>query len=421
MDERRIETVLRGGPPDEPVYQGDVASTLADRARRAGDIEPPTAVVLHVGPTSRRRARGFIPTVAAAVLVVIGLIAVTRQREPSLLTSPDKLSHALIDRWVGAPLTGATAAAFVDIASDVIVYRPGKADSPGAWDSEWSAQTPDVIRVVTSSQGGGCNQGAVGHFRWTLSASRAILTLTAIDDQCAPRAQALAGQWTHTACKLPTSDCLGPVDPGGHASVTFDPFDSVTYGELTYTLPSGWAVSADTQSNLFLRHANEYADLSEDGSGGTQGIDVWADVTAAKPDCSTQPDTASGTSSAAIAAQLATNPGLIASRSTAAVGGRPAEVVDVEVAPNPAHTCPGGGTTAPAVGLLTSRTGVPAAWTASLRPGERARVLLVDLDKGHTVAVVIHDQSTPARLNELLAEATPIIGSFAFSPTPPTR
>ena len=420
MDEQQIETALRAGPPDEPTYQGDVVSTLADRLSHPVDTEPSTAVVRQFGPTPLRRDGGFILAVAASILLVIGLIAVTRQRQPSLLTPPNQLSRALIDRWVGAPLTGATSAAFVDIASDVLVYRPGKADSPGAWDSEWSAQTPDVIRVALSSQAGGCHQGAVGHFRWAMSASGATLTLTAIDDECTPRAQALAGQWTHTACKLPTSDCLGPVDPGGQASVTFDPFDTFTYGELAYTLPSGWAVSADTQSNLFLRHANEYATLSEDGSGGTQGIDVWADVTAAIPDCSTQPDSASGTNSAEIAAQLAANPGLIASHTTATVAGRTAEVVDVEVAPNRAHTCPGSGT-APTVGLLTSRTGVPAAWRASLRPGERARVLLVDLDRRHTVAVVIHDQSTPARFNELLAEATPIVGSFAFSPTPPTR
>jgi hypothetical protein len=421
MDEQRIETVLRAGPPDEPVYQGDVASTLTDRLSRVADTEPPTAVMLHVSElTTRRRAWGLVPTVAAAVLVVIGLIAVTREREPSLVAPPDKLAQALIDRWVGAPLNGATSAAFVDIASDVVVYRPGKADSPGAWDSEWSAETSDVIRLVMSAPGGGCNEGAVGRYRWALSASGATLTLTAIADECASRAQTLTGQWTHTACKLPTSDCLGPVDPGGQASVSFDPFDTFTYGELAYALPSGWAVSADTQSNLFLRHANDYADLSEDGSGGTQGIDVWADVAAVASDCSTQPDPASGTSSAEIAAQLATNPGLISSRTIATVGARHAEVVDVEVAPDQAQTCTSSGT-APSVGLLTSRTGVPAAWRASLRLGERARVLLVDLDQGRTVAVIIHDQSTPSRFDELLAEATPIVESFAFSPTPPTR
>jgi hypothetical protein len=419
-DEQRIETVLRAGPPDEPTYQGDVASTLADRLSRAVDTEPPTAVVLHVSkPTTRRRARGFIPAVAAAVLVVIGLVAVTRQREPSLVTPPEK-GQALVDRWVGSPRSGGTSAAFVDIAKDVLVYRPGKADSPGAWDSEWSAERSDVIRLVMSAQGGGCNQGAVGHFRWALSASQATLTLTPIDDECAPRAQALAGQWTHTACKLPTSDCLGPVDAGGHVSVTFDPFDTFTYGELAYTLPSGWAVSADTQSNLFLRHANEYAGISEDGSGGTQGIDVWADVATATADCSTRPDPTSSTSSVEIAAQLAANAGLIATRSTATVAGRHAEVIDVEVAPDWKETCPADGAP-PAVGLLTSRTGVPATWRASVSLGERARVLLIDLDGGRTVAVVIHDQSTPARFDELLAEAIPIVGSFAFSSTPPTR
>ena len=421
MDEQRIETVLRAGPPDEPAYQGDVASTLADRARPAVDTEPPTAVVLlHMRPRPRGRARRLIPAAAAAVLVLIGLIAVTRQRESSLVTPPDKQSDALVDRWVGAPLKGGTVAAFVDIAPDVLVYRPGTADSPGAWDSQWSTEQPDVIRLVMSGPAGGCKEGAVGHLRWALSASGATLTLTPIDDECGPRAQALAGQWTHTACKLPTSDCLGPVDAGKHASVTFDPFDTFTYGELAYTLSIGWAVSADTQSNLFLRHANEYADISDDGSGGTQGIDVWADVATAAPDCSTRTDPTRSASSVEIAAQLAASPGLIASRSTATVAGRHAEAIDVEVAPDWTKTCPGDGA-APAVGLLTSRTGVPATWRESVSLGERARVLLVDLDGGRTVAVVIHDRSTPSRLEELLAEAAPIIESFVLSPTPPTR
>ena len=351
---------------------------------------------------------------------MVGLVAVTRQREPSLVSPPEKVSEALVDRWVGAPRDGATTAAFVDIASDGVVYRPGKTDSPGLWDSEWSVETSDVIRLVMSGQGGGCNEGAVGHVRWALSASHATLTLTPIDDECAPRAQALAGQWTHTACKLPTSDCLGPVDAGRYASVTFDPFDTFTYGELAYTLPSDWAISADTQPHLFLRRANEYPNLSEDGNGGKQGIDVWADVAAAAPGCSARPDPTSGTNSDDIAAQLAAAPGLITSRSTATIAGRRAEVIDVEVASDWAETCAGDGSV-PAVGLLTSRTGVPATWRASVTLGERARVLLVDLDGGRTVAVVIHDQSTPSRFDELVEEATPIVESFAFSPTPPTH
>lgn len=45
MDERRIEAALRGDPPDEPTYRGDVSDRLRARMTAAGQEQPPTYVV----------------------------------------------------------------------------------------------------------------------------------------------------------------------------------------------------------------------------------------------------------------------------------------------------------------------------------------------------------------------------------------
>jgi hypothetical protein len=101
---------------------------------------------------------------------------------------------------------------------------------------------------------------------------------------------------------------------------------------------------------------------------------------------------------------------VIATRSTIDVNGLPAEVVDVNIAPD-ATTCGG------FVSLIASRTAKPDPFNFGVFGDQQMRVVLVDIAPERTVAVFI-DDNLEHTYDELAAVAMPIIESFTFSPTP---
>jgi hypothetical protein len=61
--------------------------------------------------------------------------------------------------------------------------------------SSVSATGDDELRLVLDRAAGDCASGAVGTYRWSLSADRSLLTLVSIEDTCARRGLALARTW----------------------------------------------------------------------------------------------------------------------------------------------------------------------------------------------------------------------------------
>jgi hypothetical protein len=327
----------------------------------------------------------------------------------------------LVDRWVGPPRTigtlgTGTGAAFVDISDGFLVYNTGIAENPKAFGSDLVATGDNSIEVKIAGDVLDCFDGDVGHYRWSLSPQATTLTLTATDDTCAARQAALEGKWTHTACMVEGRDCVGVVEAGTYSTNRWNPYGGFTYGEVTFTLPDGWAVGYDSQAAFFLRSANDYAKLGNDSAWG---ISSWADVAAAapdKPDCGSQPvdqpDPNVGTGAANIAAWMVALPSLKATRSTMTIGGLPAEVVDAEIAAG-AKVCNWG------VILITSRTSKPDPFNFGIAPNQHMRIILVDVVPDRTVAIFVDDSQHPG-FDALEKAAMPIVASFVFSPTPPT-
>jgi hypothetical protein len=170
--------------------------------------------------------------------------------------------------------------------------------------------------------------------------------------------------------------------------------------------PDGWAVANDTQAALFLRRASDYSNHTD----SFYGISAWADVAAAKQDCSDQSDATIGTGAANIAAWMQTLPSIIATHTTIDVNGLPAEVVDVHIAPG-ATTCQR------FVSLIASRTSKPDPFNFGVFGDQQMRVVLIDVAPQRTVAVFI-DDNLEHSYDELAAAAMPIIKSFTFAPTP---
>ena len=349
--------------------------------------------------------------------------AVTSVDTTEVSTAPEGTPDVLVDRWVGPPravgnLGTGTAAAFVDISDGFVVYETGIAENPTAFNSDLVATGADTIEMTLVGDVLDCVDGDVGSYRWSLSPQATTLTLAAVGDACAARQAALEGQWTHTACKLEGRDCLGIVEAGTYSTNRWNPYGEFTYGQATFTLPDGWAVTYDSQAALFLGAADDYAKSVNGDPEPAWGLRSWADVAAAAPDsddCSSgptdQPDPTVGTGAANIAAWIVSLPTLNATRSTMTIGGLQAEVVDAEIAEG-ASVCEWG------IILIVSRTSKPDPFNYGISRGQHMRIILIDLLPERTVAIALDDSGHPGF--EALAEvAMPIVESFEFSPTPP--
>jgi hypothetical protein len=340
-------------------------------------------------------------------------------------TAARGIPDVLVDRWVGPPravgnLGTGTAAAFVDISDGLVVYETGIAENPKAFTSDVVATgDEDTFEMTLVGDILDCLDGDVGSYRWSLSPQATTLTLTADQDACAARQAAIEGQWTHTACKLEGRDCLGIVEAGTYSTNRWNPYGEFTYGQATFTLPDGWAVTYDSQAALFLGSADDYEKSVDGDPEPAWGLRSWADVAAAAPDsddCSRgptdQPDPTVGTGAADIAAWMVALPTLNATRSTMTIGGLQAEVVDAEIAEG-ASVCDWG------VILIVSRTSKPDPFNYGISPGQHMRFILIDVLPGRTVSIALDDSGHPG-FDALADVAMPIVESFVFSPTWPT-
>jgi hypothetical protein len=357
--------------------------------------------------------------IAVSIVVLAGLAvpaAAGASTEPPASEPPASVSadlSTLVDRGVGAPRTvGAlgtgTAAAFVEIDGETLVYQTGIEDNPTAFHSSITATGPDTFDLTLSSDVLTCAGGNVGSYRFALSSESTTLSLIPLGDACAERALAISGNWWHTACWLEDRDCLGPVEAGTYATNRFNPYGGFTFGEASFTLPSGWAVCYDSQYHLRLQPVPDCSD--EDGFG----IWLWADVAAPLQDCSFLPDPDAALGATNIADYLEALPTLSIERTDTVVSGLPAVQLDLDVVDGASGLCEG-------AYVLTTTSRDNATDPDAYGPGDfqHMRLILVDVLPDRTVAIYLEDAGQD-RFDELATVAMPVIASFVFSATPST-
>ena len=366
---------------------------------------------------------------AAAVLAVGGGLWLTRFNGPSIgQPSPSPAASAspsgsaptaggllpveLRSRWFG----GHRDLVELDKGSTLLFAANSfELSASNQWDSvhllrsSASAVGDGQLSLETTTDGNGCQIGDVGLYSWSLSPSGWTLTITADSDDCTARSAAVPGDWWLAGCS--NQLCLGKLDAGTYGSQYFAPLLDPgaawepAFGGLTYTVPEGWANSADGPDNLELVPASEMPPVAE--TDRRRNIGIFRQPTAMTQDkpCSDTVLPGVGRTVDDLATWLGTVEGLIATAPTPiTIDGHQGKWLDLRRNPTWTKTCAGSG----ADSLVTF-----------LNPGiavgedQRVRLILLDLGGGDVVATGIwtRDQAT---LDAFIPEAMPVIESFTF-------
>jgi hypothetical protein len=297
-----------------------------------------------------------------------------------------------------------------------------------------------------------CDVGDVGTYRWRLSENDTKVSLSAVEDDCAIRAEYLSRDWTRAVCDR-DDFCGGILDAGRHGSIFLDPrgapgdAPAARPGGLSYEVPEGWASAYDFLSLLWLMPADVYERKRVDPGLWSDQISVWARpvaITVAEPDCQFIEDPTGGETVESLAAWLSAHPELVATDPMPIeIDGHSGLVLDIDMREGAGTTCLASFEGSPLVPLFsngyalravaadpgTTLTGdgmeVPRvdAWklgswdlgSGGICPtctSDPQRIILLDLD-GNPVVILI-DTEKPEDQAAFVEQAMPIVESFQF-------
>lgn len=293
-----------------------------------------------------------------------------------------------------------------------------------ALNSNVFVSAPGQVRFTSANTTGGCHVGDEGMYDWTTTADGAGMTMTKVTEACSPRAEAAVGEWIRAACK--DFGCLGDLEAGTHKTAFFEPQGPpagssgswrMQYGQLSYTVPGGWANADDAPGfyNIVLQDA--YAKPASDETA-YPGISLVADAAVAAQDdaCSAKVEPGVGKSSGEMAARIARIPGLqVGAPTRVTIAGRSGTMFDVALRPGWNRFCSVDGGVPVIRENVDSADGLDWRMTAA----GRWRLILLDVAAGRTMAILIDALDEPSRFDDLVAQAMPIVTSFELHLTTP--
>lgn len=347
------------------------------------------------------------------------------------------LPAALQARWFGSPkavsgMTPGAGSTVVFSASSLAITQSNEQNT--AHLTATATLVGGQLRVQTG-QGvaGGCTSGQAGTYSFSLSPSGQTLTITTTSDDCAVRGAALAGTWWKVDCQAgPLSSCLGAMDAGTYGSQYFASTVAAgarwtpRFGALTFTVPDGWANTADWPNAFSLAPAADAAAAAA-ASPGTDPAAEIAILSHAMAEwqatpCSQISDATVKAGAAAYVAWLRLVPGLTIGPATdVTIDGRQATSVDLTLPTAPARLCDG--TDALIEYLLSpgwaTDSGTIGAQYHAIGVGNHDRLILLDVPSGNLVAIVLTTNDA-SRFDAFVQEAMPIVQSFHFRDAFPT-
>ena len=195
--------------------------------------------------------------------------------------------------------------------------------------------------------------------------------------------------------KTPATSSQPALAAGTYTTRAFQP-------QLTFTVPSGWWLAADTPDYLAIQPVDSDA----------IGIHLFRDPSAASQaaSCPQSPEPGVGKLSTDLATWIRGRPGLVTSNPRLAeVGGLHGIELDLGIVDTWTASCPFANG-APTVPLFVGK-GAELRWVSA--GSERLRLSLLDVPGGGTVVVDI-DAFEGQLMDGLVARATPIVQSFKF-------
>jgi hypothetical protein len=299
---------------------------------------------------------------------------------------------------------------------DARVFRLHTGIGQTAIVSSASMAESDVLRLETVVGTTECADGDVGTYPYSLSPGGTVLTITSGDDDCAPRVEALVGEWRRSDCRDQGNWCLGELEAGSHASLFFDPYRAEFFGQpvsrhgaLTYEVPDGWANADDRTHFYTLMRASAYRE-----GGELSCIDcpdfVWlsANPRAVGMDCNEEAaDEAIGSSAGALADWIRAHPGLEVREGPAiTMDGRQTFVFDIMAPEEYADACVDPELDRSFV-LLFTHPG----YSFGIGTGDRHRLMLVEIEADTAMLIGI-DTLDPADIDAFVDEVQPILDSI---------
>ena len=373
---------------------------------------------------------------AAAVVAIAGALVLSRSGPgPDIGSSPSpvptttgsaaspsssptaaagSVPNELREIWMGGHrgLVAPEAGTLISFTQDTFQLAQSAGSTARYLESTASSTGDRQLRLELTSGGDGCQVGDVGTYTWSLSPSGRILTIVEEQDACPTRAGTIVGEWWLMDCPATDDNCLGVLDAGTYSSQFITPrlnpgaaWDPV-FGGVTYTVPDGWANSADWPERVELVPASEVRPATE--ADRRRNIGLFRQPTAMSQDkpCADTVQPGVTRTVDALAAWLGTVPGLVTTPPTAiTIDGRPGKMLDLRLDPAWTKTCEGDPVPLPIVTFLNPGIAVAA--------DQRNRVILLDLGDGDVIAIAVwaRDQAT---FDAWAPEAMSVIESFRF-------
>lgn len=424
--DRDIAPVIRSWLHDEP---DEPSEHVLDRAMAVVDLTPQRSAARW---PARRPDMNLIVRlgVAAAVMAMavalgygilqnVGTVtpepAASDDASPASGALPAELSHIFIGATRNVPGIEVDDRLVIDLTTSVFRLHTG--NNRIALVSTTSIAESGVLRLETVVSTTECADGDVGTYPYSLSPGGTLLTIASGDDACAPRVDALVGEWRRSACLDPVNWCLGELEAGSQASLFFDPYLAEfgqpisRHGAMTYEVPDGWANADDRTHFYTLMRASAYQE------GGINCLDcpdtIWlsANPRAVGIDCREEvADEAIGSSAEALAGWIRAHPGLVVSEGPATtVDGRQTFVLDIMAPEEYAEAC---------VDAELDRSFVPLfthpGYSFGIGTGDRHRLILVEIEADTAMLIGI-DSLDPADIDVLAAEVQPILDSIGLT------
>jgi hypothetical protein len=395
-----------------------------------------SAARLGAGVLSRRFAGDRWAVAFMAVLIgVVGVALVGRRSDPGIASQPtpsastsgvipDALRHAWQRPLPTVPEQVLWPTAFLSLVSGQLEFGPEP--GAGASRSAIAVADSDMVAVTATVETIGCAIGDVGIYRWSLTGKDTYMTLTAVGpDACAAREEALSGDWVRSDLP-PPADPEATLPPGAHQTSSFNPFgDPPQSGRLSYTVAEGWQVKQDEAAVFVLHHLADAAQ-GQTSADTFLALFVQPRMSAVPKDgaaCDRPIGEAPGVGAGVgdLVAAIVARPGVVSTAPIPVkVGGYDGQLLDLQLAASWTGGCitpegPIGGL--PIINQAGSGTG-PA---VGVGPDHPVRLILLDLTKGRTMAVVIFEPEPiqPSPFEAHAAEVMPIIESFEFDPLTP--